>query len=60
LFPRKIEKNEIGGACSAYGERRGIYRFWVGKSEKRDHMGDPGVVVRIIFRWIFRKCDIGM
>ena len=22
----KIEKNELGGTCSAYGEKRGVYR----------------------------------
>jgi len=46
--------------CSPYGDRRGIYRFWWGNQKERDNMGDPGVDVRIIFRWIFRKCDIGM
>jgi hypothetical protein len=25
------EKNEMGGACDTYGERRGIYRVLVGK-----------------------------
>jgi hypothetical protein len=29
----KVEKNETGGACSAYGERRGVYRVLVGKPE---------------------------
>jgi hypothetical protein len=29
----KIEKNEMGGACSAYGEGRGVYRFMVEKPE---------------------------
>ena len=28
LFGWKIEKNEMGGICSTYGERRGVYRFW--------------------------------
>jgi len=27
----KIEKKEMGGACSAYGERRCVYRVLVGK-----------------------------
>jgi hypothetical protein len=30
----KIEKNEMGGACSTYGERSGIYRVLVGKPEE--------------------------
>jgi hypothetical protein len=29
----QIEKNEMGGRCSTYGERRGIYRVVVGKPE---------------------------
>jgi hypothetical protein len=27
----QVEKNEMGGACSKYGERRGVYRVLVGK-----------------------------
>ena len=26
----------------------------------RDHLGDPGLDVRIILRWIFRKWDVGV
>ena len=35
----KIEKNEMGEACSAYGERRGIYRVLVGKPEGKRPLG---------------------
>jgi len=28
-----LTENEMGGACSMYGERRGIYRVLVGKPE---------------------------
>ena len=45
----------MGGACSAYGERRGVYRVLVGKPERKNHLGDPDVDWRIILRWIFRK-----
>ena len=45
----------MGGACSAYGERRGIYRVLVGNLRGRNHLGDPVVDGRIILRWIFRK-----
>jgi hypothetical protein len=30
----QIEKNEVGGACSTYGEKRGVYRFLVGTTWK--------------------------
>jgi hypothetical protein len=55
----KFEKNEMGGACSAYGNRRVVFRFLVGKSkEKREHFGDQDVDGRIILRWIFMKWDV--
>jgi len=37
----KIKKNEMGGACSVYGERRGVYRVSVGKPEGRRTLGRP-------------------
>jgi hypothetical protein len=37
----KIEKNEMGGARSAYEERRGVYRVLVGKREERRALGRP-------------------
>jgi hypothetical protein len=42
----KIEKNEMVGACSAYG---------VGERRVR-----PRHRWRIILRWIFRKWDVGV
>jgi hypothetical protein len=29
-------------------------------SRERDHWGDPGVDGRIMLRWIYRKCDVGI
>jgi len=37
----KIEKNEMGGACSTYGERRVVYRVLVGKLEGKRPLGRP-------------------
>jgi hypothetical protein len=38
----KIEKNEVGRACSVYGgERRGLCRVLVGKPEGRRPLGRP-------------------
>jgi hypothetical protein len=37
----KIEKNEIGGTCSMDGEKRGVYRVWVGKPEGKRPLGRP-------------------
>jgi len=37
----KIEKNEMGGACSTYGERRRVYRVLVGKPEGKSLLGRP-------------------
>ena len=31
----------MGGACSTYGERRGVYRVFVGKPEGQKSFGRP-------------------
>jgi len=49
----------MGGACSAYGGKRGVYRVLVGNLGERDYLEDPGVDGKIILRWIFRKWDVG-
>jgi hypothetical protein len=43
-----------------YGERENAFRVFVGKPEERNHLKAPGVDVRIILRWIFRKWVGGM
>jgi hypothetical protein len=42
------------------GKRRIVYRVLVGNLKERDHLEDPGVDGRIIFRWNFRKWDVGV
>ena len=37
----QIEKNKMGGTCSTYGGRRGVYRVLVGKCEGRKPLGRP-------------------
>jgi hypothetical protein len=49
----------MSGACSAYGERRGVYRVLVGKSEGKRQFGRPRRRWGIILKWIFRKWGVG-
>ena len=41
LLGRSIKKNEMGGACSTYGEGRGAYWVLVGKPEGKRPLGRP-------------------
>jgi hypothetical protein len=41
LYGNEIENNEMGGACRAYGEGRGVYRVLVGKPEAKRPLGRP-------------------
>jgi len=50
----------MGGACSTYGERKGVHSVLLGEYlTEKDHLERPGVDWRIILRWIFRKWDVG-
>jgi hypothetical protein len=49
----------MGGAFCAYGGEA-YTGFWWGNLGDRDLLGDPGVVGRIILRWMFWKWDVGV
>jgi hypothetical protein len=40
-------------------EREVYTGFWWRNLREREHLENPGVDGKIIFRWIFRKCDVG-
>jgi hypothetical protein len=46
----KINKNDLGRACSTYGTRRAAYRVLVGKPEGGDHSEDPGINERTLLK----------
>jgi hypothetical protein len=52
-----VKKNEIDGACSTYGREEVHAGFFWGNLKERDHLEDPGVDGRTIFRLIFRRWD---
>jgi hypothetical protein len=37
----KIKKNEMGETYGTYGDRRGVYRVLVGRSEGKRQLGKP-------------------
>jgi hypothetical protein len=50
----------MGGACSAYGRGEAYTGFLRGNLRKRARLGEPDVDGKMIFRWIFRKWDVGV
>jgi hypothetical protein len=49
----------MGGACSAQ-EGEAYTGVWWGNLREKDHFRDPGVDGRIILRWIFSMCFVGV
>jgi hypothetical protein len=56
----KSRRMRWAGHVARMGEREVHSGFWWGKLRERDHWGDPRVDGRIILRWIFRKCNVGV
>jgi hypothetical protein len=56
----KIGKNEMGGACWANEEKRGVYRGLMGNLREKGNLEDPCIDGGMILRWIFRKWDVGV
>jgi hypothetical protein len=54
----KSRRMRWAGNVAGMGETKGVYSFWWGNLKARDHLGDPGVDLRITLRWIFRKWDV--
>jgi hypothetical protein len=53
----KIEKNEMGGACGAYGEGRGVHRVLVEKPEGKRPLGRPKRRWEDNIKMILRKLE---
>jgi len=49
----------MGRAYSTMKRAEMYTGFWWGNLRERDHLEDPGLDGRILFRWIFRKWDLG-
>jgi len=47
------------GLVADVGERRGVYRVFVWKSDGKNDLEDPGLDGRVILQWTFWKWDGG-
>jgi hypothetical protein len=56
----QIRKNEMREHVRHVGKRTGAYRVCWENVGEREHLGDIGVIGRIIVNWIFKKCDGGV
>ena len=50
----------MGGACSAYGKKRGVYRVLVGKPEGKKPPGRPRRRWKDNIKIDLRKWDVGV
>jgi len=56
----KSRRMRWAGHVARMGEERGVYRFWLGKPEGRNHWGDLGVDGWLILGRISRRWDVGI
>jgi hypothetical protein len=49
----------LAGHVALWGRGEVYTGFWWGNLREGDHLGDPGVGIKIILRWIIRKWDVG-
>jgi len=54
----KREELDERGMQRVWGRGEACIGFWWGNRRERDHWLDPGVVGKIILRWVFRKWDV--
>jgi hypothetical protein len=47
------------GYVTCMGKEEAYTGFWWENVKERDQLGDPGADVKIILRWMFKKCDAG-
>ena len=56
---KKSRRMRLEGHVARIGEKRGVYRVLVGKSEGKRLLAETQAYGKIILRWIFRKWDVG-
>jgi hypothetical protein len=50
---------EMGGACSMYGEKEVHTGYWWGDLREGEHLRDPSIDRSTILKWIFKQWDGG-
>jgi len=62
IFFRMIKSRRMrwAGHVASRGRGEAHTRLWWGSLRERGHLEEPGVVEKIILRWIFRKGDVGV